>query len=400
MRWVLARAFADPDAPAPAVDDPGLTFPLAQQLNLDARIGARIPEHTFQAEVGPEVAHRFLLARFVCETRNQQLLNQIRTLADLAQRRNVPLCLLKGSALVVRGVAKGRWVSDCDILVAASDAQRLFAALIAYGWAPEAAPPPSHHLPHLTAPGGSIEVHIALPALRANPRGNWVDFETLATRSLLAPAGTHFPPVLLIPDREVLAAHAIAHTLRQHRFAPDAYPFLRLLADLADLGVQGSTLQAFFRATGFELELPQREAEAVMGLTRALTTSEGMDWDSHGNATPEGVLLAHFVAGALDPNYRQSLKFRAVLAKPTNRDPIVGHLRTLWRTIWLTDRQVELIYGVQKSRHHLWVRRLARRFDLLARSVRVFRAALRVYQKRKSPIATKPPSGISSHSGA
>jgi hypothetical protein len=45
-------------------------------------------------------------------------------------------------------------------------------------------------------------------------------------------------------------------------------------------------------------------------------------------------------------------------------------LRDAWRTVWLTDTQIEQIYGLPDSFLGYWARRLWRPFDLVGRTIR------------------------------
>lgn len=373
LRWVLLRAFGPPAAPAPEGVDVELAAGTAAALGLGARIGARArraPELVALPAVKGELA-RASAAAAVEQLRGREAAGEI---AAAAAEEGIPCCFLKGVALEASGVLLpgGRPLGDVDVLAAEESAPRLADALARRGFRPGAGEPYPHHLAPLHHPRlGLVEVHRHLPGVSLPGERRFATFADLAAAGLLRPwrelAGKAW-----VPAPPALAAHALAHALAQHGFRPFAYPQLRLLADLVDLGVAGDRGAELL---GAALPLvarwvPAAEVQAAADACRLLAS---------GQVRLEGdelaaLLLRHMLAGALDERYREALKLQD-LAQPLHAG---GRLGGWWsaarQAVALSPAQVDRIYGKQRGPWGYLARLLFRPLDLLRRWLRARRA--------------------------
>jgi hypothetical protein len=73
------------------------------------------------------------------------------------------------------------------------------------------------------------------------------------------------------------------------------------------------------------------------------------------------------LAGRLDPEYERSLRLGLFHSQPSDRPPAVRLARSVLSTVFLSDAQIDAIYGPPRNRLGYLGRRLARPFDLLLR---------------------------------
>ncbi len=136
---------------------------------------------------------------------------------------------------------------------------------------------------------------------------------------------------------------------------PASYSLLRMVADLIDLDALTDRAAAWV-----EKDVPTAEAEAVRRLCAGLTAGEYPE----GN---EEILLRHMLAGRLDPDYEKSLRLGLFQPQPSDRPRPVQLARTVLGAVFLTDVQIDVLYGRPRTRLGYLGRRLARPFDLLRR---------------------------------
>ena len=232
---------------------------------------------------------------------------------------------------------------------------------MAAGWKSSGLPDAEHQLPALKDPqGGAVEVHRLLPGVRLEG-GSSATFAVLDRLGLLVPLPLGWPGRNAAPAPEVQAAHVLVHGLGQHGYWPGSYSLLRMVADLIDLNALGKALTD--RAAAWvEKDVPAAEAEAVRGLCAVLAAGEEPPKDSG-----EETLLRHMLAGRLDPDYEKSLRLGLFQSQPTDLSRPVQLVRTILGAVFLTDAQIDVLYGRPRTRLGYLGRRLARPFDLVLR---------------------------------
>jgi len=282
-----------------------------------------------------------------------------RRLAERAAPLGVPVAFLKFAALEATGrlAAGSRQACDVDVLMPEDRASELWQALVAEGCQASELPEPEHQLPTLEAPElGAMEIHRLLPGVRV-ASGASATWETLDGASLLVPL-PDYPGRCSAPAPEVQAAHTVVHGLGQHGFWPSSYSLLKMAADLIDLGALTDRALAWVAR-----DVSADEAEAVRRLCSRLAVGEDpAGWDA-----PEETLLRHMLAGRLDADYERSLRLGLFRSQPSDRPRAVRLARSMLGTVFLSDAQIDAIYGPPATRLGYLGRRLARPFDLLLR---------------------------------
>ena len=85
-------------------------------------------------------------------------------------------------------------------------------------------------------------------------------------------------------------------------------------------------------------------------------------------AGPEEELLRHILAGRLDPDYAAALRLGLFRPQPSERSRPVQLARAVLGALFLSDAQIDAVYGPPRGRLGLpRPARLARPFDLLWR---------------------------------
>ena len=334
LRWILSRAFGPAEL---AAEEPeGLsTAALANSLGLAPRIAARHSPNWLAGELGADAAAELRRFRALAMAQEMRLMTALVAFDEVAAELRVPYAPLKGQALVLGGFAPegGRASADVDLLVPEERVATLQAELVKRGFT-EVGEAYEHQAPSLKhRDGGAIELHRVILGVRPGERQS-ATFEELAAAGMIGgvggaggvgggPAVWRTPNEkpkgdLRMPRREVLTAHALVHALAQHGLAPRAYPGLLLIADLLDLAFRGSPGRATLatitpwieRAVSFD------EAEAALDLASGLAAGGRggatlFEESAAGRSRPR-LLLDHFLAGATDPRYAESLKVRAL----------------------------------------------------------------------------------------
>ena len=384
LRWALVRAYGPADAPWPIPPSGAEALELARRFDLASRVGGRHSLGRLGMEVGGRAAAAFALEHAAARRQAALLAELTEDVAREAARADVPVVLLKFAALLASGrVGDGlRRASDVDVLASPGRAWTLADALGHIGFAGAGYPGDEHQLPQLRdRRGRAVEIHLHVPGVRLSPGQPPATAEELEVASLLEE--TEYPGECRVPRPQVLAAHAVAHALSQHGFAPFGYPLFRLVADLIALGAHadGGVL-ARSAAPLVADDVPRSDVEACVALSARLARADATLFDAASAGSPEGVLLRHAVAGRLDADYAASLRLRGAVASPADGRWLASLLRQAWRAIVVTDAQIGVIYGPPRSRIGYLGRRLARPFDLARRAARYAAAGARLRRRR------------------
>ncbi len=297
LLWTLRAAFS----PAPStvgVVVPDRTLAWAGALGLRERIAARISAE--DRSLPTTVLDQFKNSREQLAARTLLLERLLERVVGEANELGISVIALKGIALLEAGFAQPgeRPLLDLDLLVEASRADELAAALTARGIA-TTGEAESHHLRPMADPElGELEIHTAVPGLS-------IGGTEPATAEAIRAAGLTRPSERLtgleLPSREFLAAHAVAHAIDQHGYCPTACPVTRLISDLVDL--DATTLSPEVREW-VATSVSERELCAAEELCSAL---EGARAEIMGDP---GDLLYHTLCAVSSPTYRRALRRR------------------------------------------------------------------------------------------
>ena len=365
---MLLRAFGPAGAPFSAVVEPATALALARRFELAARIAARQGRDRLASELGAEAAESFSRERTAAAGAGMRLMAAAHRIAAQAEALAVPIAFLKFVALEGTGLlaAGSREACDIDALVPEARAEDLWQALVASGYRSSGLPEPEHQLPALEDPeGGIVELHRRLLGVRLDG-GPSTTYEALASRRLLVPLAD-FPSHCTAPSPEVQAAYILVHGLGQHGYWPASYSLFKMAADLIDLGPLAGHSVAWVAR-----DVSRDEAEAVRRLCARLAAGEDCTVDAQ---APEATLLRHFLAGRLDPEYERALRLGLFRSQPSDRPAAIRLARSVLGTVFLSNNQIDAIYGPPRTRLGYLGRRLARPFDLVLRLARYgFRA--------------------------
>jgi len=368
LGWALARAFGPPEAPVAPPADPVRALAVARRFEIAARLAARLPRARWEEELGTAAGElrRERIAAVAAEVR---LMDLAREVARTAESMGVPVALLKFAALSASGAAPtgGRPACDVDALAPSAGAAALHAALLGRGWTASELPSGDHQLGALAAPGrAAVELHLHLPGVRIGGRS--ARFEDLEREGLLEEIAG-WPAGCRLPKREILIAHALAHGVAQHGFAPDAYGQLKMIGDLIDLGFlpgDEEMMAGVERLVGRDVSAAEVAAARRLATTLARGEEVVRRMADRGETAGEIVLLRHMVAGRWDDRYRAALKL-GLRPQPGDDGPAVAAVRAVWSAVFLSRAQVDAIYGRPASGWGYLGRRLARPFDLARR---------------------------------
>ncbi len=350
--WVLRRAFADPAAVAFPPADPRRAAHLAAALALAPRVFARAGWESLVSDLGREAARPLALEHAAAEARGLQIAELAHDLA--ANGRPVAFLKLAALFLIAAVAPGGRHGSDLDVLVPESDLAWWSAQLRGAGFAASAVPGYEHHPPAFVHPRrGMVELHVSLPGVRV--RGaRFARFEDLRDAGLLRRLATG----VLVPNLELLGAHAIAHGWAQHGAAPHSYPALQWLADLRDLGL--GRLGRIERGW-IARDVPDAVVSAAFELLDALRSG------SPPATGPGRDLLDHLLAGTLDAEYREALAVRRW--RPLSERRALPARLALWRrALFPSAAELRALYGARAGRFGVLRQRLWRPLDVAARA--------------------------------
>lgn len=374
VRWALLRAFGPPDQAFPQPLDAETAVRTVAALDLGPRISGRVALATLQADLDQDRARSLLVDNVKAAWIASELLKCAKVVAEAAAEIAAPVAFLKGTALHLSGrVGEGsRWLSDVDVLAPADHASALVKALMRRGFHSEAFRPEAQHLPPLRRGRGElVEVHRLLLGVRVPGGRGFATLDGLAARGLLEWVWEGMLGECLVPGRELLVAHALAHGLAQHGLAPGSYPMTRMLADLVDLGLAASDGERLAGAVYPMIagEVSREELDATRALCLALSDGdEGVF--APACSRPEAALLRHVVAGLTDEGYRTAIRLSGVWSTPSEHTRPVAVLVEACRALFLTRAQIDAVYGRPRTAWGYLGRRLARPFDVARRVVR------------------------------
>jgi len=378
LPWVLQRAFGPPQDAVPPPPDPRAAIALAEQFDLAHRICSRVPPEVLLADVGPRPLARLMFRLEEVRELARLAADSMASVAAAAAERAIPIVWLKYAALrTLARIPDGRrGMGDIDVLAPGDRIGELAAVLRTRGFTDDAgAPDAAHHL-RLRSADGVVEVHPRMPGVRLASGAGDATVADLQREGLVQPAGE---TSALEPSRPVVVAHLLAHGLAQHGMAPDAYPGMRLIADLLDLGIAPTEPDATRAISWVAQAVTLAEANAALGLAAQLGRGDLAATTPEASETAEALLLRHLVAGTLDRDYCQSLRLLAVLT------PNPGGPRTLlgraWAAAIITRSQVDAIYGRPSGRWGYLGWQLYRPMDLIVRAGRSVLARRRVRRR-------------------
>ena len=373
MDWLLALAFGpESTTPSSAPLDPEKLKDCGEHLSLFSRIRSRSSPEVLRNELGADLADAvdsLYYANIAMVMRHEAALEDIARVLDVA---DTPVILLKGMALHYLGEldAGSRRVADIDLLAPADSCQSIYDSLLRAGFQPSGIAAPMHHLSVLFHPQGSaIEIHHVVDGVCLE-KGSFATADSCLENGQVQDL-EGYPDNWYLPSEQLLLAQLLAHGLGHHGKAPDSYPPFQLLGDLQHLRSAGAFTGRLPPAVeGWIVDgLEPSEARAALDLEMRLSKGERGS-EIAGGDSDASVLLRHFVAGSLDAIYLESLKLERRV------DPIPGKgraeslIRTGWGALWLSDQQIEMIYGQPKSPLGYLGYRLWRPFDLMNRLAR------------------------------
>jgi len=107
----------------------------ARRANLLGRLGELGLEYELSPQAGPLQKH-FESARLFSAANHRSVRREVQELLGILSQHDIPVCLLKGAAYVLGGVAaaKGRTFSDIDIMVPSSRLEDAQQVLVTSGW--------------------------------------------------------------------------------------------------------------------------------------------------------------------------------------------------------------------------------------------------------------------------
>jgi hypothetical protein len=253
---ILLTALRDPEYAASLEDEAwDLLLRVARRTRLLARISAVMEEMGLRSQLPPKVLDHFDAATVYTDERQRAARWEVNRILVALQGSETPLVLLKGTAYIMGGLppARGRLLSDVDLMVPATSLEHVEQKLLAGGWVGVKLEEYDqryyrtwmHELPPLRHPerGFEVDIHHTISPLtsRLNP-----DPEKLLVESI--PLADCRLRVLQPVD---MVLHSAVHLFYDGEFING----LRDLVDLSDL------FGHFGTRTGFWNELVQRARE-------------------------------------------------------------------------------------------------------------------------------------------
>ena len=226
----------------------------ARRTNLLARLAIVLDEHGRFAAI-PEQPRRHLdSVRLLADKQHRDIRWEVRSIRRALRGTAIPVILLKGAAYVMEGLsaARGRLVSDLDILVPRDDLPDTEQALMIAGWQSSHLDkrdqryyrkwmhelPPLKHMRRLSV----LDVHHTLVPLTSRYHFDATPLFTDAR--VLEKAATPVDSDLLVLSREDMVIHSAVHLFCDGEFDHG----LRDLADLDDLVREFSQTAGFWEA--------------------------------------------------------------------------------------------------------------------------------------------------------
>jgi hypothetical protein len=380
VRWAILRAFARPELEVSPSCPPDRCLGTASTLGLLPRICARVAQQVLRADLR-ECFESAARGKYGAVARGLLLERTLHLIEETAATLETPYALIKGAAIVRHlGSDLGlRGAGDIDILLHPSDAACMHRELQRRGFHEETPTHPHFHLPLLSDRSGSaIEIHSCLSELRLGDDRRDATLADLIAQGRVAQVAGSAGRALL-PDPELLLAHALAHGIAQHGYLPQSYPLLRMVADIVDLAPLAPPGALDRASRMLAPTVSADEVQAVFELGDAL--SEGRvepTWTSQG---PAGRFLRHMVFGMLDDDYANGLKLHAAFRLLRGPNPLRA-LRAYGRsTFSLPDQDVGRIYGEHTRGKELRFK-LLRPLDVTRRIARMIPSAAKIYARQ------------------
>ena len=253
---ILLTALRDPThAASQGVEAWDLLLRVARRTRLLGRLAVIMDEMGLLPRLPEKVHDHFIAARVYVDQRQQAARWEINRLLAATRESRVPLVLLKGSAYILAGLppARGRLLSDVDLLLPAASLESVEKTLLGNGWTGVKLEEYDqryyrtwmHELPPLRHPerGFEVDIHHTISPLtsRLNP-----DPEKLLRDSIPLADGR-----LRVLQPVDMVLHSAVHLFYDGEFING----LRDLVDLADL------FSHFGARAGFWEKLVQRARE-------------------------------------------------------------------------------------------------------------------------------------------
>ncbi len=379
--WLLLRALGPRGAVLEPLDSGARAevVGLAERLDLAARAAARAPAGALEREAGAAAAAALEREQVSAATVSLVVERVCREVARAAASLGVPALFLKGAALQLAGVVApgSRSMGDVDVLVPRLSAEALRDGLVERGAAIVDAPVSEHQLQWLRHRSGlGIEVHTAIPGVRIDGSAS-ASLEDVLQAGCCRPLGG-FEGESWLPDLRLGVAHLVVHGIAQHGLKPESYPPARVLGDLQDLVPSAERWRGLAPGvmTWIERDVSEEELAACRDLVLSLASGADPGRLVEGSGLC-GRYLRHVVVASTDPDYGRALRLRSLLSPVAADSSWRRLLRDALRTVWLTDTQIEQLYGRPRSSLGYWGCRLWRPFDLVGRAWRYGWAWLR-----------------------
>lgn len=300
------------------------------------------------------VRHHLQSARLLCEANHRSVRWEMKQVLGILSERDIPVCLLKGSAYVAGGAAaaRGRTFSDIDILVPKERLDETQHAFLANGWMYTKFDPYDqkyyrrwmHELPPLRhmERGTELDVHhtIVPPTAKIN----------LDVKKIWATAiEVEGMPGLYVPSDLDLILHSAVHLFNDGEFENG----LRDLSDI-DLLIRACSQEANFwvhlldRAVDLDLKIPLfhalRYASQLLGTP--VTEEVNNRMKSWGPGTVRQPIMDALFLRGLMPDH------------PTCNDRWSGLARWLLyvRSHWLRMPPVLLVQHLTRKAFRRWKR--------------------------------------------
>ena len=354
---ILLRALGDPGRTlAFTIDEWDLLLRVARANRLLARLAVCLEEHGLMARLPAKVVDHLAAAQVIAEHRQRAASWEISRIQRALASLQIPIVLLKGGAYILAGLppARGRLLSDVDLLVSATHLEQAEKALLAGGWESVKLEEYDqryyrtwmHELPPLRHPdrGLEVDIHHTISPLtsRLNP-----DPEKLVRDSQQLENGQ-----LRVLQPVDMVLHSAVHLFYDGEFING----LRDLVDLADLLAHFGLREGFWR----ELLSRSREQDLQRPLYYAMRYTERLlETAVPASATAD-------IASAAPPRLALALMdqlvFRGLV--PDHPDyPRHGTALAQWllyvRSHWLRMPPVLLLKHLMRKQIMRWKRRKA-----------------------------------------
>jgi hypothetical protein len=358
LAWLLRAAFSGEFAETEArPSDSKRALRLARDTELSGRIGKRLQGKGSSPELA-ELVHE-LEADYYTNVAREALAGQaLDRIVELSARSGVPVIALKFAGLRRAGiVASGtRTFCDLDLLVPKAEARAFWRALLHVGFSRTGTSEYPHQLePLVNAYGAVVDLHIHLPGVFVEKRG-FASADQLIECGLVSRASGS----VLVPNTELLAAHAIAHALLQNRSTPQSYSPLRMVSDVMDL----RRVEPEVASMAANYLVPELGATCAALERLCAALSQGIFGGAGFDGTSEQTLLWHCVAARTDFEYSERLRAAGLTSKLRDGSSALEIARYVAHLLYPGELELEALYGPAPGGFARMRRRLWRPVDL------------------------------------